>query len=677
MQFQRIVSTCYPNFRKAALVMEQLSLKHRSNLIKACQGQFVPSIPSPLRTLLDEEVTFRNPSEGPEFITTLLYNIFDHFQLYPDEPCQSAILLDLLRGCPAVAEDFRSFKADGWTKEIVLSQTPNNEHYNFDYFFQLNTSGPFHPLVPDNFPARVKIVKRFQMFKDQFVQYNPILYPRYAHKNMSFSTRRAYEKSTNIDLENTPIFGQDDWIRHYHDTGEMLEGSVEMRQKWYPSGAKPRTYFAQGGTCYQHSRYLQDFFTNLTNAFPPTNHKTRLDPDRLNMGSEDGAHFLVYDMSNFTSNMAAQRSFCDSLASFFVGVEVRIFDEFYGVLQRDLGEMLMEYNEHCVFAPVLNQERVPIDLRTLEEDYVHERASMLGIYGNLMTCTVAHFLIVAPVLEDPFSEDNTAGDDGIILFFLYTYFTVLTVLSLVGSFAIDKTFNSDDPGCVCLKRPLVEVVDFGVPRHVHLRDNIVPPNLSMATSYLYGYNLDPRYTIFYSLDEMPVAVRISVVGKDLLRFLWSAYSMNYSTGLVTDVFMGYRRLTHSITGINPVTGGSVEGLPYTWPIDPTTYDFLVHDPYLVYAWFSTRYCSVFDTVESAPYESGSLSEVGDTVECNSEPWLKMMETLGYVEKEAVQMVLFGQAVVDFLYTLLRQHNTLPPVVYRYVVLKDIPDILVV
>jgi hypothetical protein len=302
---------------------------------------------------------------------------------------------------------------------------------------------------------------------------------------------------------------------------------------------------------------------------------------------------------------------------------------------------------------------------------------MLGIYGNLMTCTVAHFLIVAPVLDDPMSEDNTAGDDGIILYFLHTYFTILIVISLVGVFAVDKTFSSADPGAVCLKRPLVEVADFGLPRHVHLRDNIVPPNLSMAVSYLYGYNVDPRYTIFYSLDEMPLALRISVVGKDLLRFLWTAYSLNYSTQLVVDVFRGFQRLVHTITGVKPAIGVSVEGLPITWPPDPSEYEFLVHDPYHVYAWLSTKEAAVFDTVELAGYVHGSLSEVGDTVTCNSENWLKLMETLGYVEKETISMVLFGSDVVDFLYTLLRKHNSLPPILYKYTVIKDIPDILVI
>jgi len=374
--------------------------------------------------------------------------------------------------------------------------------------------------------------------------------------------------------------------------------------------------------------------------------------------------------------MVAQRSFCDSLAGFFKGVEVEVFDERIGFVQRDLGEMLEEYNQHCVFEPILNQERVPKDLRTLEEDYVHERASMLGIFGNLMTCTVAHFLVVAPTLEDPMSEDNTAGDDGIILFFLYTYFTVIMAISLVGALALDKTFRSDEPGCVCLKRPLNEVSDFGMPKSLMLRDNIVPPNMCMAISYCLGYNFDPRYTIFNDLTITPLAIRISTVGKDLLRFLGSAYDMNYDSALVCDVFMGFTRLVHSITGHYPSCGGRIDNLPYVWPVSPLHYVFLLHDPYLVYAWFSTSYVSGQERRELQGYQQDSLRFVGDTVECNHEKWLGMMEVLGYIEKKPLMMLLVGPVLVDYIYKLMRQPRVMPPVLYEYVVLVDIPDILV-
>jgi len=675
MSFQHFVSTCYPRFRNAAHIMEQLSLTDRSNLIKACQGQFNPGIPSPLRTLLSNQVTFTGRGSNNAVITIPLYAIFDFFEHYPDDPCESAIMLDLLRGCPASQDDFKAFREKGWVKEIVLSHTPNTDVFNFDYFFQLNAPTPFHPLIPDNLPVRIKIIKRFQILKNSYMQYRPTIYPRYTHRNMSFSTRREYERSTNSSLENVPIFGQDDWIRHYHQTGERLDGSVEMRQKWYPSGAKPRTYFAQGGTCYQHSRYLQDFFTNLTNAFPSTNHRSRLDPNRLQFGLDDDGHFLVYDLTSFTSNMSAQRSFCRSLAGFFKGVEVEIFDERYGVITQDLGEMLEIYNEHCIDAPVLNQERVPKSVRDMDDEYVHERASMLGIFGNLMTCTVAHFLVVAPTQEDPFLSDNTAGDDGIILFFLYTYFTVVIAISLVGSFALDKTFRSDDPGAVCLKRPLVEVSDFGMPKSLSLKDNVVPPNLCMAVSYLLGYNFDPRYSIFNDLEITPLGVRISVVGKDLLRFLESAYSLNYNGPLVVDVYLGFRRLVHEITGHRPVVGGSVDGIRYTWPVNPQDYVFLIHDPYLIYAWHSVEWSLVVDRRETEDYQKGSLKEAGDVVKCNSEKWLSMMELLGYVEKEEIKMVLFGPVLVDYIYKLLRQPAIMPPVLYKYTVVRDIPDVL--
>jgi hypothetical protein len=262
-----------------------------------------------------------------------------------------------------------------------------------------------------------------------------------------------------------------------------------MRQKWYPSGPKPRTYFAMGGKAYANARFLQDFFTDLTNVFPSTNHIQRLEPYRLRLevNEDDQPHYLIYDLSSFTSNMQAQRSFCRSLAEFFKGVEVEVFDEHYGRYLADLGEMLEDYNEHCVDYPLLNQERVPDDVRTVDGDYHHGAASMLGIYGNLMTCTVAHFMIVSLSVENPYEEDNTAGDDGMILFFLLTYYSVLIAISLVGVFAIDKTFRSDEPGAIALKRPVYEDFDPDTQSmKISTKDNLVPPTLAVAVSYLEG-----------------------------------------------------------------------------------------------------------------------------------------------------------------------------------------------
>jgi hypothetical protein len=620
---------------------------------------------------MTEEVTFAYRWRGSRLMASIpLHDVFSLFQISPDDPCQSAILLDLLRSAPAHDADFRQFKIDGWVKEIDLSHQINLCEVNFNYFFDLTDPNPLHPLLPDNQIARAIINRKLNSFRRNFIQYRPTLYSRHTHKNMSYSTRRRFERSTGIPLDGIPIFGQDDWIRHYHQTGEQLEGSVEMRQKWYPSGAKPRTYFAQGGTVYTYSRFLQDFFTLLVNAFPSTHHVTRLEPHRLQVPIDGSGHYLVYDLSSFTSNMQEQRGFCKMLSIFFQGVEVDVFDEYWGKLPADLGEMLEEYYDHCVEGPILNQERVPMDLRTVSGDYPHSRASMLGIYGNLMTCTVAHYLIVAPTCTDPDHENNTAGDDGLALYFVFTYFTLLMAISLVGVFAVDKTYKSHEAGAVCLKRPLQEKFDQLVSRDLHLKDNIVPPTLALCVTYLEGYDVDPRYTILYN-SPGTTADAISIVGKDLLRFLFSAYSLNYNLSLIQEVFDGYVRLVQRITTHRPVIGGSVDRLHYVWPVSPDQYSFLTHDPYLLYAWYVVRPTQVFDK-RSAVSFVGPLRFAGEVETCNSDPWLVLMEVLGYVEKVAVQEIMYGYDVVNHVYNLMRRPGLLDPVLYTYSVIKDIP-----
>jgi hypothetical protein len=318
MDYQRYVSICYPSFRVAAKVIEQLHLKQRAFLIKACQAQHIPRDPeTTLHHLLKEYVTYILPERTKNITRTVqLWEIFADIHLSPEEPCQAAILLDLLRAAPVSEDQFRESSDNGWTKEIDLSHTRNNATINFDYFFyrDFGIKTVAHPLLPDNIIAREKIIRRFESIRRQFQQYSPTLFARYSHKNMSFDTRRQYERSSGISLEGVPIFGQDDWIRYYHQTGVQLGGAIEMRQKVYPLAIKPRTYFAQGGTVYHYSRFLQDFFTMLVNAFPSTNHITRLEPYRLKMPIDDDGHYLVYDPSSFTSNVQEMRPFCDRLS---------------------------------------------------------------------------------------------------------------------------------------------------------------------------------------------------------------------------------------------------------------------------------------------------------------------------------------------------------------------------
>jgi hypothetical protein len=212
MAFHSAVSTCYPTFKYPARVFQHLSLKHRSLLIKACQGQFDPSVeaPSVLRSLMNDHVTVPNSRSNPPYVTLHLYDLFQQIEKSPEDPLQSAIMIDILRGTPASIDDFNAFKTDGWAKEISLSQTPNTSTVDYTYFFDPRINTPPHPLLPHNKKTQILIYNRFRMLREKLIEHRPLHFSRFTHKNMSDDTRNAFSRSTGIDMSyGAPIFGQD------------------------------------------------------------------------------------------------------------------------------------------------------------------------------------------------------------------------------------------------------------------------------------------------------------------------------------------------------------------------------------------------------------------------------------------------------------------------------------
>jgi hypothetical protein len=599
-----------------------------------------------------------------------VWEVFSTYGVDIQDPLESAIILDIIRSSPTTTEDTKLFTTKGWITEAKLIDTRKEAQCNFRCFFDLSVPPNVHPLLPSNEKSRFLIYRTFLAYKEQLSSSPPIYYPRYKHKNMSRSTRRDFEERFDTSLEDFPIFGQDDWIRVYHENGVFLEGSMEERSKWYPSGAKPRTYFAQGGTAYRYSRFLQDFFTELVDVFPSTNHVTRLRPERLHLVEED-EHFLIYDLSSFTSNMTEQRSFMSCLAWFFSGVQCYIVDEVLGPTIRDLGEMLLEYNEHCVDKPLVSQERAPPDCRTSDDILEHLAASMLGIFGNLMTCTLAHFLILSP-LVDTFDRINVAGDDGLVPLLTGSELMTSNAISLVGDCAPDKTFVSNEQGAVHLKRPMFELH----PR-VHLGYNFVPPNVATCAAYLLGSDCDPRYS-HIGIEDMTLSERISVVGKDLMRFLRSVYDRRQISDVsISDllvVYRGFEGLVHSILGFRPVSRQWTPGrLNYVWPLSPADYDFFGDnaDPLAVYCLSTCSESLMIPVYREEPVDYTQLQYVGDFCECNSSKGLRLLETLGYLEKDPVEEEVRGMEAVYHLFAKLSGSITMPSL-YRFTVSKPIP-----
>jgi len=315
-----------------------------------------------------------------------------------------------------------------------------------------------------------------------------------------------------------------------------------------------------------------------------------------------------------------------SLASFFSEVPVVIVDEHYGPLEVDLGDLLEQYYEICVDQPELTLERCQVEDHSYP--FYHHVASMLGIFGNLMSCTFAHFATLSPFITT-FDEYNCAGDDGLIPENIANSSGIDAGIKLVGSYAREKSFRGDEEGAICLKRPFQETIP-----NPTLLQNLVPPTLATVLLLL-SDEQDPRFQRF---GDETVGESISVVGKDLLRFLRSAHRMRFEEIERLDaVVNGFRYLVKKLTGILPTPGFPSRSHPYFWPVTPGSYGFeeFSHDPLFI---LSLYYSPDLDTVPVWEVRNSDEVEMecykeGDQWIGNNSRRLKLLEMLGYVKKE--------------------------------------------
>jgi hypothetical protein len=645
-------------------------------LIKQCQAQVIfnpaESNPDTLQKLLRQEpdVYLWGTNIGPS--TSLALDAFMGYFSGVDitDPLQSAMALDIIRGAEVTDTDRDVYITRGWNTEIYLAETPQQVDANFEAIFDINSTRPLFGIYLPAPWIRLLVYKKLCRFRERLE--GSLFTARATHKNMSRSTRREVEEFIGHDLDQ-PIFGQDDWQKLYHYHDFKAEGVVEMRQKWYRSQAKPRTYFAMGGSTYDASRFLQDFFLQLTDLVPCTNHKTRLRPNRLYVQDPSTDHLLIYDMSSFTSNMRNQKQFNRELAEFMRGVTVYILDERYGPTSTDLGDLLDQYNDICVDGPYLSYERAPQKCWSGPNTVTrHGSASMLGIFGNLTSCTFAHFLLMTPVIDGP-DQDNTAGDDGALVETPLNQPVIPQCLEKVGVCAPDKCYRSDEYGVVCLKRPLHES-----PPGFDFYDNIVPPNINMTLSYL-GIEDDPRYDSHYD-DNISLIDRINLVGKDMRRFMMSAYKQKYQDldklCEVYEFFTGLVAVSDNHQLCKKLRGP--RNLPRNeyilWPVHPRDYDFLSIDP--IWMMCSQFTSGIFPKRDTQPCKSSELRLRGDKHVCNSDKRLKLLFTLGYLERDKVVEYMMGPEGVARWYAELFVRIKPEPTLYTYTVLEDIPDELV-
>lgn len=324
----------------------------------------------------------------------------------------SAIISNLARSAPFLdisEAEIEQNRRESWEKEINATQGNDvDPHLDYDVWFSDNPSARQKPLSA-SLPAAPLHNQRIH---DAFVRWRTrisgtTLFPQMqAIKSVSRSTAYMYRQACGHDEKTS----RDHWVssadleRFYAQSGMRIMGTCELRQAWKYNDLTPRTYFSQGGQAYHASKYIRHIANTLSESFPQTHFSSRFSYHDLPIDSSDAA--FIYDYSSFTSNLCELRYFLRALSAFCMDTEVLLVDSNRGILRASLGHVIFEYNEICN----VGTEFDVIRYLGRSEILVHQKAGLLGVYGNIVFSTVLHGCHACQLAGDR-SDCKCVGDD--------------------------------------------------------------------------------------------------------------------------------------------------------------------------------------------------------------------------------------------------------------------------
>jgi len=182
-----------------------------------------------------------------------------------------------------------------------------------------------------------------------------------------------------------------------------------MRSAWKYTDLKPRVYYARGPDQYYASRYIQEIFNILIDSLPITNRYLRFYHAGIRIEADDT--LFIYDYSSFTSRLDEVKCFLRELAVFCRGRSVILLDTHHGLQIKDLEEMITEYVDECNDFPLFDIQRWPEE--SVQDDTLRMHTTgMLGVPGNITSCTLLHGIHLAIILES-LLKGKCVGDDAV------------------------------------------------------------------------------------------------------------------------------------------------------------------------------------------------------------------------------------------------------------------------
>jgi len=619
------------NSRQILGAFPSLSMDQRSAVAKLCRAQCYPPRSSRLHKM-----------------TTSLPHSFK-MQILPlcQTPSMAGLILQLVLLAPMSTVEIESIYRASLQKEMTVMESVRRTcTLDFSPFF-----GMYNLPIHDHFPPNPVMARQIHSCIDLWITSleRKILYPRISSKTISKMTQDNLYSILPDYVAKDPVgITAVDLEYVYHTYGIKIEGPCEMRQKWYCSNLKPRTYYTQGGNAYHTSKYLANPFTDLCDTLPCTNRRLRTDPTRVVIPDET-YDVILYDLTSFTSNLHVHRNFMMHLARYCCGRQVTILDTVHGVIQQDLGDMIYEYTEVNLYNPTYT---LPSKYSNPSEIHYHNIAGFLGVYGNIATATFIHGITMS-MLHVNTNENNVAGDDG--LDSCQDVNQSLELLGTLGEISDEKTFRISEGCCIHLKRPLTRIGNRLIPGQL-----VAWPTLEHVQE-----NVDIRYPYLKRLSRRE---RVTAISGSVMAFLRSLESQQLTAEdteiidtLLVYIYNEYElpregcvpQATHNAnTGFVPAYERRYIG------IDPITNTI------------SRNYANIAKVPlrEKCEMEWYMLSDT--RFRCNQNSLLSLLERLGYVGSEKPSMYVYGE---EGMKRLLKEYVRPDPRIYDYFVVSTLPD----
>jgi hypothetical protein len=351
----------------------------------------------------------------------------------------------------------------------------------------LGADYPLNPMVNNYIFSRLSSVRSSLTRR--------IFYPDIGQKTVGKEAKQEIDRQfKERDLPKTHTLLDCEML--YHKEGIILPGATELRWAWKYNDLKPRVYYARGPSVYYASRYIQAVFNVILEAFPQVSKFERFSTSSIRI--PETSRFFVYDYSSFTSTLEEIKSFLLNLADFYRGTEIQIVDTFHGLIRKDLGELLDEYNEVCSFYPEFDVSEISWD-KIKEEgpaEILNHTCGMLGVPGNISSCTLLHGLHLMLVLES--LDCKCVGDDAAGVDDKDNQEWVDSNLSNIGKLETSKVENwrNDEPvmergdyhmGWNYIKRP-IDRVD----TRIHIGEQLVWPPICVMLQLTDKYHTQTR-----------------------------------------------------------------------------------------------------------------------------------------------------------------------------------------